>query len=161
MRILFLNDWDRLFILSSDWSLDCTIRLKFLRCTIIFMFFFFFFFFFCVHMLRKFHPTTWSLLVCIYKLHGQLFFPMRKIKEWFNTSLCLPMASSECHLIAYSTLLTALIAGAQAIDIFLEWNVTLDNTIKPVSVDQPVRTYSLTSCFFVLFLVFYVIAKNS
>ncbi|XP_038688872.1 monocopper oxidase-like protein SKU5, partial [Tripterygium wilfordii] len=31
-------------------------------------------------------------------------------------------------------------AGANAVDIFLEWNVAIDSTIKPVSVDQPVIT---------------------
>jgi iron transport multicopper oxidase len=30
------------------------------------------------------------------------------------------------------------VSGADAVDIFLEWNVALDNTIKPVLQDQPV-----------------------
>lgn len=44
------------------------------------------------------------------------------------------------------------VAGVNAIDIFLEWNVTLDNTIKPVSQDQHVcmitTTVTLTYAFF-------------
>ncbi|XP_024017426.1 monocopper oxidase-like protein SKS1 [Morus notabilis] len=51
------------------------------------------------------------------------------------------MASTECHLIAiFAALLASLVARASAIDIFLEWNVALDNTTRPVSVDQPVIT---------------------
>ena len=42
------------------------------------------------------------------------------------------------RLIVLAALLVALVSGANAIDIFLEWNITLDRNIKPVSVDQPV-----------------------
>lgn len=43
-------------------------------------------------------------------------------------------------LIAYVTLIAIFVAGASAIDIFLEWNVALNDTIGPVSVNQPVIT---------------------
>ncbi|GMY09313.1 monocopper oxidase-like protein SKU5 [Fagus crenata] len=42
--------------------------------------------------------------------------------------------------IAFATLIAIFVAGANAIDIFLEWNVALDYTIQPVSVYQPVIT---------------------
>ncbi|XP_035548513.1 monocopper oxidase-like protein SKU5 [Juglans regia] len=52
------------------------------------------------------------------------------------------MASTSHHrgLIAYATLISIFVARANAIDIFLEWNVALDNTIQPVSQDQSVIT---------------------
>ncbi|XP_062089093.1 monocopper oxidase-like protein SKU5 [Humulus lupulus] len=55
------------------------------------------------------------------------------------------MASTGCHkglnLIIYAALvITALFSETNAIDIFLEWNVALDTTIRPVLVDQPVIT---------------------
>lgn len=54
------------------------------------------------------------------------------------------MASTGYHrrLIACAMLIAAaLLAQVNAIHIYLEWNVTLDSTIKPVSQDQPVRTF--------------------
>ncbi|KAM6600693.1 hypothetical protein CsatA_020302 [Cannabis sativa] len=56
------------------------------------------------------------------------------------------MASSTgCHkglnlIIFVSLIITALFSEANAINIFLEWNVALDTTIRPVLVDQPVIT---------------------
>jgi hypothetical protein len=54
----------------------------------------------------------------------------------------LEMVSTVDHrsLVAYATLMAIFVAGANAIDIFLEWNVALDNTIKPGLQDQPVRS---------------------
>ncbi|KAJ0102170.1 hypothetical protein Patl1_06006 [Pistacia atlantica] len=49
-------------------------------------------------------------------------------------------SSKQKWLFACVTLLTIFITGACGIDIFLEWNVAIDSTIKPVSVDQPVIT---------------------
>ncbi|KAM3698447.1 hypothetical protein ACB098_06G188600 [Castanea mollissima] len=44
------------------------------------------------------------------------------------------MAFTGCHMgrVAFATLVAIFVAGANAIDIFLEWNVALDNTIQPV-----------------------------
>ncbi|KAL9365604.1 hypothetical protein Peur_043477 [Populus x canadensis] len=39
-----------------------------------------------------------------------------------------------------AALLAVFLARASGIDIFLEWNVALDNTIRPVTVEQPVIT---------------------
>ncbi|KAJ7974997.1 monocopper oxidase-like protein SKU5 [Quillaja saponaria] len=41
-------------------------------------------------------------------------------------------------LVLYAILFAVLVAGSNAIDIFLEWKVTFDTTIKPVTVDQPI-----------------------
>ncbi|MFS8012396.1 putative laccase [Helianthus anomalus] len=41
------------------------------------------------------------------------------------------------HFVSFTTLLLVLV---NADDIFLEWQVNIDTTIKPVSVDQPVIT---------------------
>ena len=48
--------------------------------------------------------------------------------------------TSTCHMgrVAFATLIAIFVAGANAIDILLEWNVALDNTIQPVSLKQPV-----------------------
>ncbi|XP_061999696.1 monocopper oxidase-like protein SKU5 [Rosa rugosa] len=43
-------------------------------------------------------------------------------------------------LIKCAILVLALVARANAIHIYLDWDVTLDSTIKPVSMDQPVIT---------------------
>ncbi|KAM6543066.1 hypothetical protein CsatB_007513 [Cannabis sativa] len=43
-------------------------------------------------------------------------------------------------IIFVSLIITALFSEANAINIFLEWNVALDSTIRPVLVDQPVIT---------------------
>ncbi|KAL6128450.1 hypothetical protein ACLB2K_071805 [Fragaria x ananassa] len=43
-------------------------------------------------------------------------------------------------LIKCAILVLALVARANAIHIYLDWDVTLDSTIKPVSLDQPVIT---------------------
>ncbi|PON35655.1 Copper-resistance protein [Parasponia andersonii] len=50
-------------------------------------------------------------------------------------------STNGLNMITFSALfITALFAGANAIDIFLEWHVALDTTIRPVLVDQPVIT---------------------
>ncbi|PON98612.1 Copper-resistance protein [Trema orientale] len=50
-------------------------------------------------------------------------------------------STNGLNLITFSALfITALFAGAKAIDIFLEWHVAFDTTIRPVFVDQPVIT---------------------
>ena len=50
------------------------------------------------------------------------------------------MAFTGYHMgrVAFTMLIAIFVAGANAIDIFLEWNVALDNTIQPVSLKQPV-----------------------
>ena len=50
------------------------------------------------------------------------------------------MAFTGYHMgkVAFATLVAIFVAGANAIDVFLEWNVVLDNTIQPVSLKQPV-----------------------
>lgn len=40
--------------------------------------------------------------------------------------------------ILWAMMLAVLTTGARGIDIFLEWNVAFDSTIKPVNVEQPV-----------------------
>ena len=40
--------------------------------------------------------------------------------------------------VTFATLITIFVVGANAIDMFLEWNVALDNTIQPVSLKQPI-----------------------
>ncbi|KAL4621584.1 hypothetical protein ACB092_06G239500 [Castanea dentata] len=52
------------------------------------------------------------------------------------------MAFTGYHMgrVAFATLVAIFVAGANAIDIFLEWNVALDNTIQPVCLKQPVIT---------------------
>ena len=48
--------------------------------------------------------------------------------------------TSTYHMgrVAFAMLIAIFVAGANAIDMFLEWNVALDNTIQPVSLKQPV-----------------------
>ena len=50
------------------------------------------------------------------------------------------MAFTGYHMgrVAFAMLIAIFVAGANAIDIFLEWNVALDNTIQPVSLKLPV-----------------------
>ncbi|CAI0410867.1 unnamed protein product [Linum tenue] len=50
------------------------------------------------------------------------------------------MASLSCHQKSIIIVLTILVAGANAADIFLTWNVSLDTTLNPISVQQPVIT---------------------
>ncbi|KAK4578646.1 hypothetical protein RGQ29_028656 [Quercus rubra] len=52
------------------------------------------------------------------------------------------MAFTGYHMgrVAFTMLIAIFVAGANAIDIFLEWNVALDDTIQPVSLKQPVIT---------------------
>jgi hypothetical protein len=55
-------------------------------------------------------------------------------------TLCFAMASLGYPrgLTGCAALLAVFLARASGIDIFLEWNVALDNTIRPVTVEQPV-----------------------
>lgn len=50
-------------------------------------------------------------------------------------------------------LLLAIVAEGE--DVFLEWHVALNTTIKPVSADQPVRTQHRISLFLEIFLRIY------
>lgn len=49
-----------------------------------------------------------------------------------------PFTGYHMGRVAFATLVAIFVAGANAIDIFLEWNVALDNTIQPVPLKQPV-----------------------
>ncbi|XP_050211770.1 monocopper oxidase-like protein SKS1 [Mercurialis annua] len=55
-------------------------------------------------------------------------------------SAAMAFIASHGRLTMLASLLIALVAGVSGADIYLEWNVALDSTIKPVSVDQPVIT---------------------
>ncbi|CAI0410869.1 unnamed protein product [Linum tenue] len=57
------------------------------------------------------------------------------------------MASLSCHQKSIIIVLTILVAGANAADIFLTWNVSLDTTLNPISVQQPVRHTQKHICF--------------
>lgn len=59
-------------------------------------------------------------------------------------------AGKHSLLIPCAALLAIFIAGANGIDIFLEWDVAADTTIKPLSVDQPVCSTSHNFLFQIL-----------
>ena len=48
--------------------------------------------------------------------------------------------TSTYHMgrVAFATLIAIFVVRANAIDMFLEWNVVLDNTIQSVSLKQPI-----------------------
>lgn len=93
------------------------------------------------------HPLTWTSplsTVCIYI--------SQKESAITHCTLQFSMAFSgkQSLVVPCAALLAIFIAGANGIDIFLEWNVAADNTIKPLSVDQPVCSTSHNFLFQIL-----------
>lgn len=65
------------------------------------------------------------------------------------------VSGNQWWLVASVALLGMFLATANGIDIFLEWNVAIDTTIKPAGVDQSVRI--LSTCFPYHFLAYVLI----
>lgn len=51
----------------------------------------------------------------------------------------------DCSWLIVCAAVLSLLKAANGVDIFLEWHIAVDTTIKPVSMDQPVINDTVTS----------------
>lgn len=51
----------------------------------------------------------------------------------------------DCSWLIVCATVLSLLKAANGVDIFLEWHIAVDTTIKPVSMDQPVINDTVTS----------------
>ena len=65
------------------------------------------------------------------------------------------MGSSGCCgvLFTYATLVAVFVSSSSAIDVFHEWHVTLDTSIKPLNVNQTVWSTTLVFVAYMILLV--------